>query len=216
MSMRHLRTGASVAALSLAFSGCGNDAERPADQPTTVTLSPTTPAQTQDPTGTPNDDDTATGAGSPTGATCRQGAFRGGACDTTVGAVRVDTDVTVASGATCVLQGTTIDGNVEVAQGGTVRIANATIDGDVQGEGQSEVTVTGGRVDGNIQLERGGTATVERVTIDGDLQAEAKTGAQGFMGNTIDVNLQCHQNDPAPTGSGNRVNGNKEGQCSAL
>ncbi|HSK25621.1 MAG TPA: hypothetical protein VK894_01765 [Jiangellales bacterium] len=51
-------------------------------------------------------------------------------------------------------------------------------------------------VDGNIQVEQGGSSTVSRTRIDG--------------------NLQCQSNTPPPTGSRNRVEGNKEDQCARL
>ena len=34
--------------------------------------------------------------------------------------------------------------------------------------------------------------------------------------NTVDGNLQCEDNNPAPTGGGNTVEGDKEDQCSGL
>jgi hypothetical protein len=34
--------------------------------------------------------------------------------------------------------------------------------------------------------------------------------------NRIDGNLQCKENNPAPTGGGNVVQGNKEDQCKRL
>lgn len=49
--------------------------------------------------------------------------------------------------------------------------------------------------------------------IGGDLQSENNRGAQTFTANTIDGNLQCKSNSPAPSGSGNQAQGNKEDQC---
>jgi hypothetical protein len=34
--------------------------------------------------------------------------------------------------------------------------------------------------------------------------------------NRVNGNLQCKENQPAPTGSGNTVGGNKEDQCQRL
>ena len=41
-------------------------------------------------------------------------------------------------------------------------------------------------------------------------------GGVTLASNHVDGNLQCKENRPAPTGSGNIVQGNKEDQCARL
>jgi hypothetical protein len=41
----------------------------------------------------------------------------------------------------------------------------------------------------------------------------ATSGGVSIISNTIDGNLQCKENQPAPTGGGNIVQGNMEDQC---
>lgn len=48
------------------------------------------------------------------------------------------------------------------------------------------------------------------------MQAYDNAGGVTISDNVIDGNLQCEGNAPAPTGGGNVVRGNAEGQCSGL
>ena len=54
--------------------------------------------------------------------------------------------------------------------------------------------------------------------VTGDVQEFNNAGGVDVSDNTIDGNLQCKENDPAPTasGGGNTVGGNKEDQCENL
>jgi hypothetical protein len=49
-----------------------------------------------------------------------------------------------------------------------------------------------------------------------DVQVFENDGGASIYNNVINGNLQCKQNDPAPTGDNNRVGGNKEDQCSTF
>jgi hypothetical protein len=51
--------------------------------------------------------------------------------------------------------------------------------------------------------------------VGGNLQADENTGGLRISFNVIAENLQCKQNNPPPTGSGNTA-GDKEGQCAGL
>ncbi|MBJ7521200.1 MAG: hypothetical protein JHC84_15980 [Solirubrobacteraceae bacterium] len=137
-------------------------------------------------------------------------------CRGTIGAVTVD-DVRVPSGATCRLSGTRVDGNVKVGSRATLRATRVTVDGDIQAEGHRLVTVTrGSRIDGNIQLEEGGSASLYDNRVEGDIQLFENRGAQRVRRNVVGGNLQCKENRSGPTGSGNRVEGDKEDQCARL
>jgi hypothetical protein len=88
--------------------------------------------------------------------------------------------------------------------------------GNVQAEGHGKVTLLDSRVGGSVQLKPGGSAIVWRNSITGDLQSFSNRGTQSFVSNHINGNMQCKSNVPAPTGSGNIVQGNKEDQCRRL
>ncbi|HSK26236.1 MAG TPA: hypothetical protein VK894_04925 [Jiangellales bacterium] len=64
-------------------------------------------------------------------------------------------------------------------------------------------------------LAAGATWVLDGTTVGGNVQVgtEAVLDARGV---TVDGNLQCESDDPAPTGGGNAVPGDKEGQCSGL
>lgn len=109
--------------------------------------------------------------------------------------------------------------------------------GNIQAENHKYVAVTGGsRIGGSIQIDQGGAFKIANVVTTGSIQVVSNTGAsilrknrvsadiQVFShrrgievtNNRVDGNLQCKGNSPAPTGSANVVQGNKEDQCKRL
>lgn len=46
--------------------------------------------------------------------------------------------------------------------------------------------------------------------MNGDIQLDSNYGALGVMGNQGSGNLQCKENDPAPTGGNNKVQAAKK------
>jgi hypothetical protein len=68
----------------------------------------------------------------------------------------------------------------------------------------------------SIQLKQCGAADVRSNRVTGDVQSFTNGGEQSISTNTINGNLQCKENSPAPAGGGNVVGGNKEDQCSRL
>jgi hypothetical protein len=158
-------------------------------------------------------------------------------CTGSVGAVDLDDTLIVPNGASCDLVGTAIDGNLLVRSGATLTATGVNVigniqadghasvlvegdsfvDGDIQAEQGSVVTVTDSEVEGSIQLEtNSGEITVVRNSVGGDVQVNSNTGGAEIRDNTIGGNLQCQDNDPAPTGGGNDVDGDREEQCSGL
>ena len=137
-------------------------------------------------------------------------------CRSTLGARAVDGTVVVPAGATCTLNGTRVDGDVKVARGGTLIVRNARIGGNIQSEGFRSVRVEGGSVGGNVQLKEGGAPTLGGVRVDGDIQLEKNRARAVVRSNVVGGNLQCQGNTSSPTGSGNRVEGDKEDQCRTL
>ena len=156
-------------------------------------------------------------------------------CTGTLGAITVE-DVIVPQGARCVLEGTRVQGNVQVLErarlvarsaiiGANVQASNArdvrllkstTVGGNVQlGQGISGVVRTT-RVNGDIQIDQNrGAFVLDRNRVGGNLQVFGNTGGVSMTGNRVAENLQCGENQPPPTGSGN-IAGSLEGQCSSL
>jgi len=80
-------------------------------------------------------------------------------------------------------------------------------------------------VGGSLQLKQDGSAGVENGIVNGDIQFESNNGMLSAAGNqvgatvadnTINGNLQCKENNPAPIGGINIVQGNKEDQCADM
>ncbi len=156
-------------------------------------------------------------------------------CTGLVGAVAVD-NIFVPDGAFCQLDRTRLNGSLVVGRGATLRATSVSINGNLQAEGAASVQVGGfSTIGGSVQLVQGGTASIARARINGDLQFESNTGALVANGNVIggslqafknwggatfnnnrmNGNMQCKENIPAPTGSGNQ-SPSKEDQCSRL
>lgn len=68
--------------------------------------------------------------------------------------------------------------------------------------------------DGNIAVRAGATCTLSGARVPGNINVDA--GAVHVANVRVNGNLQCEGNSPAPTGGGNQVSGNKEGQCVGL
>jgi hypothetical protein len=155
-------------------------------------------------------------------------------CRGSLGAITVD-NLRVPSGATCTLNGTFVKGTVLVQTSATLRASNIRVVGNVQAEGANQVTVTGSRIGGSVQIKQGGGATLLRNTVNADIQYDEMRrllrtngnvvggnvqivknfGGVEVNNNRIDGALQCKENSPAPTGSGNTAS-SKEDQCSRL
>lgn len=137
-------------------------------------------------------------------------------CRGSIGAVALD-NVRVPAGATCTLTGTTLKGTLKVERGATLTATRVRVNGNVQSEGHRLVRVLDSQVGGSIQLKQGSTLDLRRNAVKGDVQAFSNTsGTKTISTNRIDGNLQCKSNTPAPIGSGNIVQGNKEDQCRRL
>lgn len=155
-------------------------------------------------------------------------------CRGTIGARTIDDNVRVPQGATCTLNGTYVKGDVKAFKGARVELNNARVDGNVQTI-RARRTIVRNRtvVDGNVQAKYGGSHVVKfsrvkgdvqyeftrgigrvrRTTVDGNVQIYKSPGGFGVWYNRIDGDLQCFENGTPRRGDGNRVQGNKQGQC---
>ncbi len=137
-------------------------------------------------------------------------------CRGSIGAVTLD-NVRVPAGYTCTLTGTVLKGTLKVERGATLTATRVHVNGNVQAEGHRFVTLKSSRVGGSVQLTQGGGTTLASNRVKGDVQLFTNlSGTKTVSFNTIDGNLQCKENVPAPTGTGNLVGGNKEDQCRRL
>jgi DUF4097 and DUF4098 domain-containing protein YvlB len=156
-------------------------------------------------------------------------------CRGFLGAVTVD-NLRVPQNASCKLNGTKVQGTIKVENGATLTASKITVIGNIQAEGAKAVNVSGSSVGGSIQIKQGGAAKIDKVRVKGDIlfdsnkralsatsnrvggnvQAFQNTGGVTISYNTIDGNLQCKANRPAPKGGGNIVHGSKEDQCARL
>ncbi|MDJ0948546.1 MAG: polymer-forming cytoskeletal protein [Alphaproteobacteria bacterium] len=139
----------------------------------------------------------------------------------TLDGARVKGNVEVEGDGFLFVQGTTrVDGNIQCDSCDAVQIVGATIKGDLQIKGASVVSGYSAddpvNIQGNVQYEENPAllAAIGGI-VGGDVQVFKNTGGALIGGNTIEGNLQCKENDPAPTpfGAPNTVDGNKEDQC---
>ncbi len=108
-------------------------------------------------------------------------------------------------------------GHPKVERGGTLKATRIRVNGNVQAEDHRSVTLTWSTVGGSVQLKQGGAISLRSNGAKGDVQLFTNgTGTGTVSSNRIDGNLQCTENRPAPVGSGNVVDGNKEDQCRRL
>jgi hypothetical protein len=127
----------------------------------------------------------------------------------------------VVSDATC-LDGAHIRGGVTVEEGGTLLAIDSTIQGGISATGAAAVHVYSTDVRGGATISgtTGSVAAVDSAFRGGVTLAGNATGdvAPVLDGNTINGELSCSDNAPAPIdlGSGNSVRGAASGQCADL
>jgi hypothetical protein len=157
-------------------------------------------------------------------------------CRGTIGAKTLD-NVKVPQGESCTLKGTKVKGTIKINSGARLEAIKVNVIGNVQGENARNVIVRkNSRVGGSVQTvqgkrarvvsskvngdilydEQSGEVIVRNSTVGGNVQVFQNTGGVHIQGNVIDGNLQCKENNPAPTGGNNQVEGNKEDQCKNL
>lgn len=157
-------------------------------------------------------------------------------CSGSLGNTVVD-NLLVPSNSECVLNGTRIMGTIQVAANAVLTARRIVVIGNVQAENARQVNILdNSRIGGSVQIKQGGGAIISDSIIESDIQFESNgqpfkalrndiggsvqvfqnSGSVEIQYNTIDGNLQCKENAPAPTGGANRVAGNKEDQCARL
>jgi len=157
-------------------------------------------------------------------------------CLGAIGDTRVEGDLDVVG--RCTLNGTEVRGKVTLFAAGALVARNARIRGDLEGSRADFVDLQRSRIDGKVMLDElvGDLTTFEDSELHGDVELTANrsaleiqnsdfsrnlvvsrnTGGVAISGTFVGNDLRCDANTPAPTGSGNTVEGKNEGQCSAL
>lgn len=159
-------------------------------------------------------------------------------CSPAVGRGRVDANLDVAT--RCELEGADVRGNVTLFAGGSLIARDVRIRGDLAGNGGDFVDVRDGRIDGDLRLEQmvGDVSRIEDTNVRGgvtllanrsrlelidneirrDVDVVANTGGVLIVANTIDDELVCEANVPAPLGGANRVRDadDEDNQCTDL
>lgn len=145
--------------------------------------------------------------------------------------------VIVPDNASCTMIGTTMNGSVEVGANSSLVAQDVNITGNLLSDSAARLDIGGAsRVGGSIQVQRGAAASIVGVTTTGSMQITAMTGPVTASGNRLGGNIQilanrggvtlnnnvtpggvmqCKDNLPAPTGSGN-VASQKQDQCVGL
>jgi hypothetical protein len=137
----------------------------------------------------------------------------------------------------CTLTGTDVEGNVTLLEGGSLTARATRIGGNVEGNRADFVDVDGSRIEGRVRLEGlvGDESSIALTEIDGNvtvmenrsrfeilnnefgrnLTVWGNSGGLVISGNSVDDDLSCFFNEPAPTGLGNSAD-ETEGQCESL
>lgn len=139
--------------------------------------------------------------------------------------------------ARCQLIGSDVRGDVIIFAGGSLLARDTRIRGSIEASRADFVELVGVRVDRNVSLRElvGDSSRIESSDLRGsvaltsnrsrfaildnqfghDLSAFGNTGGLQIAGNTIEGDLLCTGNVPAPTLLGNRIGGDGQGQCGA-
>ena len=146
-------------------------------------------------------------------------------------ATTVNGNLTVAPGSWCDLVDVTVNGNLQVQGGSGLRLTGSTVHGNVQAQGVTGASdplssganvICDSTIDGNLQIQSSGSSSPWQiggcgpVTVSGNLQFQSNAGTGNtIVQTTVRGNLQCQGNHDV-SGSGNTVNGNRQGQCARL
>jgi hypothetical protein len=152
------------------------------------------------------------------------------------GAVQIGNNLAIAG--RCELSNTEVRGDVTLFTGGSLTARNVRIRGHLDGSLADFVDMADSRVDGHVRLQQlvGDLTRIATSEIHGDvrlnnnrsrlevlnndirsdMQANNNTGGLEISGNLFDDDLICNGNTPAPTGLGNTIEGDSEGQCERL
>jgi hypothetical protein len=140
--------------------------------------------------------------------------------------MRVDGDVQVEGGRTAVFaEGLDVRGSLHTSGAEFFDLYDSTVRGNFAVRNTFEGSIfCGNTLSGNPEFtSNSGLLTIGTPDeacggniVSGNVQVIGNTADTEISDNDIAGNLSCFENDPPPVGGGNRVEGDKEGQCEAL
>jgi hypothetical protein len=122
-------------------------------------------------------------------------------------------------------QGLTVAGTLDAHGADILDLRDSVVEGNFYVRDTREGSLfCGNRLNGNSEFTgNAGQLTIgagdgfcDGNRLDGNVKVEGNRGFTEIGDNDIGGNLTCFGNDPGPVGGGNRVEGNREGQCAAL
>jgi hypothetical protein len=146
-------------------------------------------------------------------------------------------DVEIARDRTCTFTNVRIRGDLELGRGARLIAEELRVDGDLEADGAEELKLTRSWIGGDVAFEKGGRVTILETRVGGKVEIKESRGRIDLRDNTvnddvkleknregpftlfrnrIDGKLECKDNVPAPTGSGNVVGEKEGGQCRNL
>lgn len=158
----------------------------------------------------------------------------GPACE--IGSNSISGDLRIPPGAMCVLSDLTVTGHLVLGAGSSVTGSDVEVHGDVEAKHAADLTLTDALILGHFRFEEGGSVALLRSRVRGKVELKGNLGAIELqddvieddakleknrygpfrlVGNTVDGKLECKDNDPPPSGSGN-VAEQLSGQCRAF
>ena len=126
-------------------------------------------------------------------------------------------DVLVGAGKTCTITNTSVRGNVKVSARATLILKNSNVHGNVSTDsGFARLALAGAIVQGSLSAAQGGSFRMDDSQVIGNVNVLANSGPVRITRVTINGDLSCDRNRPAPTGTWIRVDGTQRGQCQGL
>ncbi len=133
--------------------------------------------------------------------------------------VRIGNDITVDKDAALVAEWSSIGGNLKVRDRGSLELTDSTVGNDVQTTRAVLVLISGSTIGNNLKMSK--TNGVDAMSIIGNTIGndagieENVTGGLTISDNTVENNLACDKNEPAPYGIENAAKRLKD-QCAGL
>lgn len=146
-------------------------------------------------------------------------------------------DVEISGSSTCTFTNVRVRGDLKLRKDARLIASELTVDGNIEADGADELRLTLSRIEGDVEFEKGGRVIILESDVGGKMEIKSNRGRIDLRDNTveddvkleknregpftlfrneIDGKLVCKDNTPPPTGSGNVVGENEEGQCRGL
>jgi hypothetical protein len=146
-------------------------------------------------------------------------------------------DVEIRPNASCTFTDVRVRGNVLLREGARLVASRLTVDGSIEANRAAGLVLTDSWIYGEVKFEEGGTVTIAGTLVDGKVELKSNLGVIDAADNRIEEafkleknrggpfrllrnesrNLECKENTPEPSGSGNVVREDRKAeQCEDL